>query len=60
MGKNIEKTTDGKIKLHVIIECDWADYDDVNAELILEDALTHFDHKDGVRIYLNPEAHNIS
>lgn len=57
MSNRIKKTAEGKIKLHVIVECDWIDYDDVQPELILEDALTHFDVKDGVLIYLNPEIH---
>jgi hypothetical protein len=42
-----------KIKLYVIVECDWEEYDEVNPELILEDAV--FDAKEGVRIYLDPE-----
>lgn len=57
MSNNLEKTADRKIRLQVIIECDWPDanYDDVHPDLILEDALIHFDVQDGVKIYLNPE-----
>lgn len=56
---NMVRSSDGKIRLQVIIECDWLEpeYDDVLPELILEDALTHFSAKDGVKVYLNPQVY---
>ncbi len=43
-----------KIRLHVIVECDWLKngYEVVNPELILEDAI--IDVAAGVKVYLDP------
>lgn len=59
MDNNI-RSADGKIRLQVIVECDWQDeeYDSVLPEIILEDALTHFSAKDGVKVYLDPKAYD--